>query len=215
MKEHVSTARDGSGGRAKPALAVLTVAAIGLFFAAELAAPRDVPLGAAVLVPVLVSCFFLDRRLSVAILGLAVFTRAVVATVGDTSIGLAAIESASYIGSVAVALAHRRRAGFIPTRALVDDVVPSGSVPNISPASLEASGLTHRERQVLDMAMHGLTATQIGERLYIGRRTVETHFGRAYSKLGGRTKRELIARAFDDPERTATPPLPDASMRNP
>jgi DNA-binding CsgD family transcriptional regulator len=47
------------------------------------------------------------------------------------------------------------------------------------------------------MAIHGLTAKQIGERLFIGRRTVETHLERACSKLGVQTKRELIAKAFD------------------
>ncbi len=47
------------------------------------------------------------------------------------------------------------------------------------------------------MALRGLTAGQVAERLFISKRTVETHLERAYSKLGVRSKRELIASAFD------------------
>jgi DNA-binding CsgD family transcriptional regulator len=47
------------------------------------------------------------------------------------------------------------------------------------------------------MTIDGLTARQIGERLFIGRRTVETHLESAYAKLQIDSKRELIAQAFD------------------
>lgn len=211
----VPTTRGGGGGGANPVLVVLSVAAVGLLFAAEMMAPRDVPVGAAVLVPVLLSCFFLDERWSIAILGLAVFTRAAAAIVGDTSIGLAALEIASYVGAATVALAYIRHATSLPARTSLEAPTPPTSRFDLSLASLEAAGLTERERQVLDMAISGLTAKQIGERLYIGRRTVETHLGRAYGKLGGPTKRELIARAFDDSRRTANPFLRDSSMLNP
>jgi DNA-binding CsgD family transcriptional regulator len=163
-----------------------------------------------VLIPVLVSCLFLNRRWSAAVLGLAILTRVAVATVGDTSMDLAALEIASYVATVAIVLAFTRRVAFVAARTQVDDVMPPLQVPKLSPPSLAANGLTDRERQVLDMAIHGLTAKQIGERLYIGRRTVETHLGRAYGKLGARNKRELIARSFDDPQRTAVTFSPDS-----
>jgi len=163
-----------------------------------------------VVVPVLVSCFFLEQRWSLAVLSLAILTRVADAIVGDTSPGLAALEVASYVAAVALALGFARRAGFVPPPTHIDPA-PGRSVPNLSPASLAAAGLTDRECQVLDMAIHGLTAKQIGERLYIGRRTVETHLGRAYGKLGARTKSELIARLFDEPRRTAVPFSPDSS----
>jgi DNA-binding CsgD family transcriptional regulator len=194
-----------AGGHAKPALITLVVASIGLLFVAELNAPPDVPLGAVVLIPVLVSCLFLDQRWSAAILGLAIVTRVAVASIGDTSMDLAALEVASYVATMAIALAFMRRMAFVPAPTDFDDVMPPRQVPKLAPPSLAAAGLTDRERQVLDMAIHGLTAKQIGERLYIGRRTVETHLARAYGKLGARTKSELIARLFDDPRRTAVP----------
>jgi DNA-binding CsgD family transcriptional regulator len=210
MEAHVPTAHDRAAGRAKPALVALVVAAIGLLFVADLFAPPDVPLGAAVIVPVLISCFFLEERWSVAVLGLAIATRIADATVGDTSAWLAALEVASYVAAVAITLSFARSVALVPKGSDADPAL-AGTVLNLSAASLEAGGLTDRERQVLDMAIHGLTAKQIGERLFIGRRTVETHLARAYGKLGARTKSELIARLFDDPRRTAVPFSSDSS----
>jgi DNA-binding NarL/FixJ family response regulator len=52
---------------------------------------------------------------------------------------------------------------------------------------LEVS-LTQREREVLRVAAEGLTAREIGERLGVRERTVTTHLGRIYSKLGVGTR---------------------------
>lgn len=48
--------------------------------------------------------------------------------------------------------------------------------------------LTERERQVLRVAAEGLTAREIGERLGVRERTVTTHLGRIYAKLGVGTR---------------------------
>lgn len=52
--------------------------------------------------------------------------------------------------------------------------------------------LSPREREVLHLAAEGLTAPQIGDRLFISPRTVETHRGNGLAKLGLRTQAELI-----------------------
>jgi DNA-binding CsgD family transcriptional regulator len=57
--------------------------------------------------------------------------------------------------------------------------------------------LTDRERDVALLARRGHTAREIGERLFIGRRTVESHLQTIYSKLGVRSKRDLV-RYLDD-----------------
>jgi DNA-binding NarL/FixJ family response regulator len=44
--------------------------------------------------------------------------------------------------------------------------------------------LTGREREVLSVAAEGLTARQIADRLGMRERTVTTHLGRIYTKLG-------------------------------
>jgi DNA-binding CsgD family transcriptional regulator/tetratricopeptide (TPR) repeat protein len=57
--------------------------------------------------------------------------------------------------------------------------------------------LTVRERQVAELAVDGLTAREIGERLFIGVRTVETHLANIYAKVGVRSRVELLRRAAE------------------
>jgi ATP/maltotriose-dependent transcriptional regulator MalT len=65
-------------------------------------------------------------------------------------------------------------------------------------ATLGAESLTAREQEVVALAVEGLTAKAIGERLHIGERTVETHLAHAYAKLGVRSRWEL-ARSLSPP----------------
>jgi DNA-binding CsgD family transcriptional regulator len=57
--------------------------------------------------------------------------------------------------------------------------------------------LSARERDVAHLAVEGLTARQIGERLHIGERTVETHLANLYVKLGVDSKRDLVQHAAE------------------
>jgi DNA-binding CsgD family transcriptional regulator len=57
--------------------------------------------------------------------------------------------------------------------------------------------LTRRERQIVELAAGGYTASQIATRLHIGVRTVETHLSRSYPKLGITSKQQLVHRAAE------------------
>lgn len=57
--------------------------------------------------------------------------------------------------------------------------------------------LTGRERQVLSIACEGASAREIGERLFISERTVESHVSNGYRKLGIRSRIELVRRAAE------------------
>jgi DNA-binding NarL/FixJ family response regulator len=57
------------------------------------------------------------------------------------------------------------------------------------------SSLTPREREVLELLAEGLTMQQIGRRLTISPRTVETHVAKLYRKLAVRTRVQAIAKA--------------------
>lgn len=59
---------------------------------------------------------------------------------------------------------------------------------------MEAS-LTGREREILALISGGLTMQQVGKRLGISPRTVETHVAKLYRKLGVRTRVQAVARA--------------------
>ena len=58
-------------------------------------------------------------------------------------------------------------------------------------ASLCALGLTSSELAVVRLATEGLTNRQIGERLFVSRRTVETHLSHVFTKLDIATRTQL------------------------
>jgi DNA-binding CsgD family transcriptional regulator len=55
--------------------------------------------------------------------------------------------------------------------------------------------LSAREIEVLEHAARGFTVGQIARRLGLSPRTVETHLGSAYRKLGVRNRVQALARA--------------------
>ncbi|HMX09211.1 MAG TPA: helix-turn-helix transcriptional regulator, partial [Microthrixaceae bacterium] len=66
-------------------------------------------------------------------------------------------------------------------------------------ADLAPVPLTRREREVAILAADGLAAREIGERLYVSRRTVESHLARVYAKLGIGSRAELASLLQDTP----------------
>jgi DNA-binding CsgD family transcriptional regulator len=64
-------------------------------------------------------------------------------------------------------------------------------------AALGPSSLTRREREVARLAAQGMSAKQISQTLFVGERTVETHLGNVYAKLGVRSKLQLVRRAVE------------------
>ena len=69
--------------------------------------------------------------------------------------------------------------------------------PDASPARVGGPGgeLSDRELEVLRMIALGLTNAEIGERLYVSVRTIETHRSHIHEKLNVRNRAELVRRA--------------------
>ena len=61
--------------------------------------------------------------------------------------------------------------------------------------------LTVTERTVADLVAEGLSNPQIGERLYISRRTVQTHVAHIFMKLGISSRAQLAAEVIRQPGR--------------
>jgi DNA-binding NarL/FixJ family response regulator len=71
-----------------------------------------------------------------------------------------------------------------------DELAATGErVRRWTPIGVES--LTPSERRVAEMAASGMTNRQIAQTLYLTVKTIETHLGAAYDKLGIRSRREL------------------------
>jgi DNA-binding CsgD family transcriptional regulator len=200
MKTHAGHLSATSAG-ARQAVIALSVGLVLLLFGAELVAPPNLSLGVAVLIPILAAWTLLGLGWGTTVLVVAAATRVAAVFIGDVPSGLANIEIVSYIVASGVIMLTLRRENPNAPAAMAEGkpqrLASLMALEDQLPVTIGDIALTARERQVLVMTMHGLTAAQIGERLFIGRRTVESHLDRAYGKLGVRSKREFIARAFD------------------
>ena len=63
-----------------------------------------------------------------------------------------------------------------------------------APGEQGLASLTGREREIAEHVAAGLTNREIGERLYLSEKTIETHLSRVFSKLGVRSRAEVAAR---------------------
>lgn len=67
------------------------------------------------------------------------------------------------------------------------------------------AALTPTEVQIVSLVAEGLTNPQIGERLFVSKRTVQGHLGRIFAKLGISSRSELAAEAARRGGRTKLP----------
>jgi two-component system, NarL family, nitrate/nitrite response regulator NarL len=100
-----------------------------------------------------------------------------------------------------------RRTGEVVLRVVagervVDPALEAGAVGELGRFARQAREgvegpalLTGRERQILSLVAEGLTVKQVGRRLRISPRTVETHLSNLYRKLGVRTRVQAVSRA--------------------
>jgi len=81
-------------------------------------------------------------------------------------------------------------------RSITDMVVEAYLEKTDSESADPYETMSNREREVLHLTAHGYTSTEIAERLFIGRRTVETHRVNAMRKLNLKNQTELIRYAL-------------------
>ena len=101
-------------------------------------------------------------------------------------------------------LAEHERAGEEALARVVRDVLRRAGAPTRRgrgdtevPESLAALGVTSREADVLAVLVEGATNAEIAERLFLSRRTVETHVAHLLQKTSSATRAELRTRVLD------------------
>jgi DNA-binding NarL/FixJ family response regulator len=72
---------------------------------------------------------------------------------------------------------------------------------------------SHREKEVLQLLVDGLTNRQIASHLYLAESTVKSHLASAFAKLGVRSRKDAVALLLDPAEGlTPTALLPEAAV---
>jgi pimeloyl-ACP methyl ester carboxylesterase/DNA-binding CsgD family transcriptional regulator len=69
--------------------------------------------------------------------------------------------------------------------------------PRHAKARTGTEALSRREREVVALAVQGESTQAIAKHLYLSERTIETHLGNAYAKLGVGSRVELVRRAAE------------------
>ncbi|MGH3243359.1 MAG: helix-turn-helix transcriptional regulator [Spirillospora sp.] len=79
-------------------------------------------------------------------------------------------------------------------------VVVQAAPPDSIAALIFASyGFTARERELVDLVLHGHRTSEIAARLHISPHTVQTHLKSVFAKAGVRSRAELVGRRFLNP----------------
>jgi DNA-binding NarL/FixJ family response regulator len=81
------------------------------------------------------------------------------------------------------------------TRRLIAEFARRPDPSQVAPAALQA--LTDREREVLALVAHGLSNSEIAERLVVSPATSKTYVSRMLAKLGARDRAQLVAIAYE------------------
>jgi DNA-binding NarL/FixJ family response regulator len=81
------------------------------------------------------------------------------------------------------------------TRRLIAEFARRPDPTPVAPAALDA--LTDREREVLGLVAHGLSNSEIAERLVVSSATSKTYVSRLLAKLGARDRAQLVAIAYE------------------
>jgi len=100
--------------------------------------------------------------------------------------------SAELVRAVREAVAGRRYLSSPLSERAIEAYMQKAESAELDPYEM----LTAREREVLHLVVQGHTSAEIADRLFISRRTVETHRANLMRKLGLRTHTDLIRYAL-------------------
>lgn len=180
-------------------VAGLCLILLGAVFVAEILTPDTVVGGFAIL-PLLAAMWVLSSRLAALVAAVAIVffgaavaieaaNRMTVVLLGVAVLG-AGLVGRLYATGIANVLSSRRR-----MRPPIKDLATPATLDEIDRSPFGLRSLTKRELEVARLAAEGYTAAEIGRRLSIGERTVESHLANAYSKLRIRSRLQLIRMA--------------------
>lgn len=188
-----------AGSRRELTFAGLCITLLAAVFVAEILTPNLV-VGAFALLPLLAAMWVLSSRLAtlVAIVATLLFGAAVAVEAANrmtviligVAVFITALIGRLYATGLASVLYGRHH-----LRPTIRSWVTPATLDGMERSSYGLRSLTRRELEVARLAAEGYTAAEIGRRLNIVDRTVESHLSNAYSKLGISSRLQLIRMA--------------------
>lgn len=188
-----------------PALAGVCGVALITVSVFEILTPSDVFVATLGLLPLLAALWALSGRLAglVVLLSLVLFAVVFVEEPSNRPT-LLYFGAATLVIGIALRMYATSMAKLLATLGPRRSRLPWTAMPSslgaFGGAFLKASALSRRELEVAQLASHGYMASEIGARLHISHRTVETHIANAYAKLGVSSRQELIRLRWNLPE---------------
>ena len=180
-------------------IAGLCIVLLGVVFVAEILTP-GVVVAAFALLPLLAALWVLSNRPAAVVAIVAIlFFGAAIAVESANRMTVILLGVAVFVTSLIGRLYAMGLASLLSSRGHTRPTVKSWGTPATiegpDGSSYGLRSLTRRELEVARLAAEGYTATEIGRRLNIGARTVESHIASAYSKLGISSRLQLIRMA--------------------
>ena len=182
-----------AGSRWEAAAAGLYSLALGTIAGAEIVTPDDA-VAALGLPPLLAAVWTLSGAFAaiVSVLALALFALVLVAEASNR-MTILSIGAAALLLAIAVRIYATTLAEVLAARG--NHRLTRTALPTLAAADIRFNGLeslTRREIEVARLASQGYMASEIGDRLQISVRTVESHLAHVYTKLGVTSRGALI-----------------------
>jgi DNA-binding CsgD family transcriptional regulator len=76
-------------------------------------------------------------------------------------------------------------------------IIQEAKPSEVAPLIISAYGLSPNEAQVTRLVLQGLSTRQIAAEIHLSPYTVQDHLKVIFAKVGVRSRREMVARIFD------------------
>ena len=103
-----------------------------------------------------------------------------------------------HLGEEAYDAAYRRGTALTLAEAMA---VARAQLPAIPRPAAPARPLTRREKEIAGLVAEGLGNREIAERLFLSKRTVDSHMEHIFAKLGFSSRTQLTNWVLEQPER--------------
>lgn len=99
--------------------------------------------------------------------------------------------------------------------ALSHEHAESARIRSLCDLAMRSHGLTAREAEVLASLLRGATLEDIGEQLGVAKGTIKAHCKHIYTKMGVRSRKEMMALIYQNPDRDPDSDTPGTSLHHP